>query len=299
MEPSSSWSASTSPAGGTHVSALYRGSAERDRLLVDFVEEGLRVGNTCLCLIDRTEPEEVLTKVARAAGAPPGETPARLDVDRADEVCLESGRLSGERILAFLSATADSAARTAFPVLRAAGDMSWVIPTGNTEGDLDDDYFAYESAVGTVVAEKSSVFMCMYDLERFTASRLVDVLKTHSRVLLDGVVLDNRHCLAPDRHLARRRDRRPTQHSPALAPDSPPGSGWQSLTNAERRVCDMVATGMTNKVIAEHLTVSPHTVDAHLKHSYTKLDIHSRVELTVLTMERRRATHSIVAGAVR
>jgi len=28
-----------------------------------------------------------------------------------------------------------------------------------------------------------------------------------------------------------------------------------------------------------------HTVDAHLKHIYTKLDIHSRVELTVLALQ--------------
>jgi DNA-binding CsgD family transcriptional regulator len=45
-----------------------------------------------------------------------------------------------------------------------------------------------------------------------------------------------------------------------------------------------VARGRTNRSIAEVLALSPHTVDAHLKHAYTKLDIHSRVELTVLAM---------------
>ena len=51
------------------------------------------------------------------------------------------------------------------------------------------------------------------------------------------------------------------------------------------RVADLVARGMTHREIATTLTISPHTVDAHLKHVYTKLDIHSRVELTVLTMQ--------------
>ncbi len=41
---------------------------------------------------------------------------------------------------------------------------------------------------------------------------------------------------------------------------------------------------MTNQSIADELHVSRHTVDAHLKHVYLKLDIHSRVELTVLAM---------------
>ena len=42
---------------------------------------------------------------------------------------------------------------------------------------------------------------------------------------------------------------------------------------------------MTNRSIADELHLSQHTVDAHLKHVYLKLDIHSRVELTVLAMQ--------------
>ena len=53
----------------------------------------------------------------------------------------------------------------------------------------------------------------------------------------------------------------------------------QSLTESELRIAELVASGMTNRSIAEYLILSPHTVDTHLKHIYTKLDIHSRVEL--------------------
>jgi DNA-binding CsgD family transcriptional regulator len=63
--------------------------------------------------------------------------------------------------------------------------------------------------------------------------------------------------------------------------------GWSSLTDAERRVVSRVGGGMTNRSIAEELHLSRHTVDAHLKHVYLKLDIHSRVELTVLAMQHR------------
>lgn len=46
-----------------------------------------------------------------------------------------------------------------------------------------------------------------------------------------------------------------------------------------------VAAGMTNRAIATELHLSRHTVDAHLKHVYRKLDIHTRVELTVLALQ--------------
>ena len=65
------------------------------------------------------------------------------------------------------------------------------------------------------------------------------------------------------------------------------GDPWLSLTGAEVRVAELAASGMTNRAMAEELIVSPHTVDAHLKHMYTKLDIHSRVELAVLAMQHR------------
>ena len=50
-----------------------------------------------------------------------------------------------------------------------------------------------------------------------------------------------------------------------------------------------MAGGLTNRNIAEYVNLSPHTVDAHLKHIYIKLDIHSRVELTVLALQHRSA----------
>ena len=34
---------------------------------------------------------------------------------------------------------------------------------------------------------------------------------------------------------------------------------------------------MTNRGIAECMFLSPHTIDAHLKHIYVKANIHSRV----------------------
>jgi DNA-binding CsgD family transcriptional regulator len=68
------------------------------------------------------------------------------------------------------------------------------------------------------------------------------------------------------------------------------GDPWLSLTGAEVRVAELVASGMTNRAMAEELIVSPHTVDAHLKHMYLKLGIHSRVELTVLALQHGAPT---------
>lgn len=51
------------------------------------------------------------------------------------------------------------------------------------------------------------------------------------------------------------------------------------LTETERRVAELVATGMTNRQVAGALFMSPHTVDANLRRVYRKLGIRSRTEL--------------------
>ncbi|MCF6744046.1 LuxR family transcriptional regulator [Blastococcus sp. KM273128] len=51
------------------------------------------------------------------------------------------------------------------------------------------------------------------------------------------------------------------------------------LTESEVRVVRLVAEGLTNREVATRLYLSPHTVDSHLRHTFTKLGIRSRVQL--------------------
>ncbi|MEO5885382.1 MAG: helix-turn-helix transcriptional regulator, partial [Candidatus Limnocylindrales bacterium] len=56
------------------------------------------------------------------------------------------------------------------------------------------------------------------------------------------------------------------------------GAG-EGLTPAEIRVVELIASGLTNRVVAERLVLSPKTVEAHLARAYAKLGIRSRAEL--------------------
>jgi DNA-binding CsgD family transcriptional regulator len=53
----------------------------------------------------------------------------------------------------------------------------------------------------------------------------------------------------------------------------------RDLTETERRVADLAASGRTNREIAQALFVSPKTVEANVARVYRKLGIRSRVEL--------------------
>jgi DNA-binding CsgD family transcriptional regulator len=59
-------------------------------------------------------------------------------------------------------------------------------------------------------------------------------------------------------------------------------TGWDSLTDSELTVVNLIAQGATNGSVAQRLHISPHTVRAHLRNAFAKLGVSSRVELSQL-----------------
>ena len=269
---------------GAHFCALYSGPAERDRLLFPFLDEGLRHGDKCLCLIDDVDPALVRDRVVGHPGPDYSRRSAQLDVKRASDAYLRSGKFSVEGMMRFLSESVDAAVGEDFDIFRAAGEMSWVLPGPPGWDHL----FRYESALNRLVEAVPAIFICLYDLQKFGADMLVEVLRTHPKVLLDRTVIDNPHYVDPTEYSRPSGVTSATRYPMVkVDEDGEVGAdqGWASLTEAELRVVSCLARGITNRTIAEELSLSRHTVDAHLKHVYLKLDIHSRVELTVQAMQ--------------
>jgi DNA-binding CsgD family transcriptional regulator len=77
-----------------------------------------------------------------------------------------------------------------------------------------------------------------------------------------------------------------------------PAFGWDSLTDTERRVADLVAEGLSNRQVANRVFLSTHTVAFHLRHIFWKLGITSRVQLARIAAEQEtgQATVSQTGG---
>jgi DNA-binding NarL/FixJ family response regulator len=74
--------------------------------------------------------------------------------------------------------------------------------------------------------------------------------------------------------------------------DPSPPEQLDSLTDREREIMALVATGMSNDQIAELLTISPATVKTHVSRTMLKLDARDRAQLVVLAYE----TGLVLAG---
>ncbi|WP_214102834.1 response regulator [Acrocarpospora catenulata] len=71
----------------------------------------------------------------------------------------------------------------------------------------------------------------------------------------------------------------------ATPPRPTSGPGLDRLTDREREVLSLVATGMSNEEIARHLTISHATVKTHVSRTMAKLGARDRAQLVVHAYE--------------
>jgi DNA-binding NarL/FixJ family response regulator len=68
-------------------------------------------------------------------------------------------------------------------------------------------------------------------------------------------------------------------------PDQEPSDRYDTLTDRERDVLQLIAEGLTSKEIGERLHISPRTVDKHRQNLKAKLELRNTAELTRFFLE--------------
>jgi hypothetical protein len=181
---------------GDHICGLYAGTEQRDQVLIPYLAAGLRAGDKCICVVDGTEPAQIVAALddevtidgcGRTAGK-------QLDVLRASDIYLRSGGFSAAEVISSWKAAISEAMYDArFDVVRAVETWSLrdVVP------DIP-ELLALESEMNRYLPLYPQVIVCLYDLERFAGSIVVDLLKTHPRLLVGEMVIENPYCLTPD-----------------------------------------------------------------------------------------------------
>ena len=97
---------------------------------------------------------------------------------------------------------------------------------------------------------------------------LAEAMSVYTRL---GAVWDARHAVARLREAGLKVGVR--------GPRRRPSTGWDALTETERRVAELVAQGDSNTEIAERMVLSRRTVEVHVSHVLGKLQVRSRREV--------------------
>jgi hypothetical protein len=189
-------------APGDHVCAFYDSLAERDDVLLPFLRAGLAAGDKCICVVDANDLDAVVGELWADLGEVREQVEHQLEVVPVERVYLRTGAFVPDRMLDFWDDTVSSAlSAEGFSFVRSVGDTTWAL---REAPGVVDQLIVYESRLNRFLPLYPQVILCLYDIGRFSGELIVDVVKTHPKLLVRGAIVENPDYLEPDEFLAAR-----------------------------------------------------------------------------------------------
>ena len=184
---------------GDHICGVFTGEQERDEVLIPFLQAGLASGDKCICVIDGTAPGQIVSTLGPGGEAAVLAAGKQLEVIGASEMYLRSGRFSADEVIGvWKAAMSDAMYAGQFDVVR-------VVETWSQRDVLPDlsELLTLESEMNRYLPLYPQVVMCLYDMDQFGSGALVNLVMTHPRMLVGGMVIENPYYLTPDEVLAK------------------------------------------------------------------------------------------------
>ena len=189
-----------SVAVGDHICAFYRGSAGRDEILLPYLRAGIEAGHKCIAILDGIERDTVQARLRDDCDVEGAIQTRQLDLLCSSETYLRDGHFSKVAMLDFWSeVVGECIDGSNYEFARSVGEMTWALSQLPGVEDLVD----YESELNRFLPLYPQVILCLYDLDCFVGRIIVDLMRTHPKLLLCGSILDNPYYLEPDEFLSR------------------------------------------------------------------------------------------------
>lgn len=191
-----------------HACAFFHTDDQCYKVLLPFIREGFTAGDRAVHIVDPAKRERHLTALS-AAGieAERSQETRQLEVRRWEEAYLRDGHFDQDAMLALIQEVLEEGRRQNFPMTRLVANMEWALEERPGVSDIVE----YESRLNYILPKYDDTVVCTYDLGKFSATAVMDILRTHPMVIVGEVMQENPFYSPPDLLLpelaARRRAR--------------------------------------------------------------------------------------------
>jgi hypothetical protein len=116
---------------------------------------------------------------------------------------LRDDRFDQDAMLALIEDVLQLGSAAGYPLTRFVSSAEWNL----VDKASIDRWLEYETRVNYVVSQHNDPVICTYDLSKFSASTVMDVMRTHPVVIIGGVLQENPFFVPPDQLLLELRER--------------------------------------------------------------------------------------------
>jgi hypothetical protein len=193
-----------------HVCAFFNNPDEEYGVLLPFMKDSLESGEKNVHTVDpRLRAEHCRRLTSAGVDLEAVLHNGQLDLRDWSNTHLRGGNFDPHATLALFEQVMDDAKRQGFPLTRFVTNMEWALEAGLDANEL----LEYESAANNAWLRQAgpvNPVVCVYDLGRFTADIVVDVMRTHPMVIIGGILRENPFFVPPEEFLEGLRGRKPT-----------------------------------------------------------------------------------------
>lgn len=169
---------------GTHICFFYESEQERGKIILDYLNAGIKGGESCFAALYDEKPDGLLDKLGDPGHKMPSELEqGQLIVYDSSRFYYPEGEFVPDNFINRLIQMSESASEKGYPILRGFGNASWLQerPAERTkimecEHRVNEELFS----ICPIVA------ICMYDLRIFDDTFLSDILDKHPYFIYKG-----------------------------------------------------------------------------------------------------------------
>jgi hypothetical protein len=187
-----------------HICAFFNDLDEQHRILRSFIKEGIERGEKAFHIVGAELWEDHLRRLAeggidveRALGS------GQLELRGWRDAYLRDDRFDQDAMLALIKEVLQGGSAAGYPLTRFVSRAEWKL----VDKAGIDNWLEYETRVNYVVSQHDDPVICTYDLSKFSASTVMDVMRTHPVVIIGGVLQENPFFVPPDQFLLELRER--------------------------------------------------------------------------------------------
>lgn len=171
-----------------HLCLIYENQEEQFAAIVPFISVGLKRHEKCVYICDDNSSEVVLSAL-RTGG---------IDIDTAiksgdftiitkRDAYLKNGYFDPDEMIEFLKQETLATKKAGYSALRVTGEMTWIL--GGEPGT--DRLIEYEAKLNIFFPEYDCSAVCQYNKKRFSSDILINVIRTHPKVIVGNIVCKN------------------------------------------------------------------------------------------------------------
>lgn len=188
-----------------HICAFFHSLDEGYKVLLPFIREGFERGDKAFHVVNpRLRDEHIRRLQSSSINVAGAEKSGQLELYTWEDTYFPGGRFDQDKMLDLLRETFEGGKQRGRPLTRFISQMDWAL-----EGRPGvDDLLEYETRFNHISSHYKDPVICVYDLAKFGADVVIDVMRTHPMIILGGILQENPFFVPPDEFLQELRGRR-------------------------------------------------------------------------------------------